>query len=80
MNELFSSTIAREEAEQPELLIATAGSVTSAGITLILPGTSAATQKRYKRLLTGESIAAGDRVLAAKISGSYVVLGKIAYA
>lgn len=31
----------------------------------------------YKVMYTGAAIAAGDRVLAVKISGTYVVLGKI---
>lgn len=31
----------------------------------------------YKIMYTGASIAVNDRVLVAKISGSYVVLGKI---
>lgn len=59
------------------LLLATVGSVTSAGITLVLPGSTDATQKRYKHLVTGRTIAAGDLVLVAKLSGTYVVLGTI---
>ena len=65
-------------AEQPaELLLATVGSRTTAGITLILDGQTEATTKQYKSISTGVTLSAGDRVLVARISGTYVVLGKI---
>ena len=74
MNELFL-------AETPEtagaLDVATIGSVSNSGITLVINGHT--TEKKYKRLLNGQTLSAGDRVLVAKISGTYVVLGKIAY-
>ena len=56
--------------------MATAAAVTSAGVTLILPGQTAATRKAYPRL-KGSSVAAGDKVLVAKVSGVYVVLDTI---
>lgn len=59
-------------------MLATVGSVSAAGTTLILDGQTAATTKRYKRVVTGQTLAAGDRVLVARISGTFVVLGKIA--
>jgi len=62
-----------------DLVVATAGSVNSSGITLIIPPSTSASQKRYKRLVTGGSISSGDLVLVAKLDGTYVVLGKIAY-
>lgn len=67
-------------AETPEktsvaLDVATVGSVTAAGITLVIQGHT--TEKAYKRLLNGQTLSAGDRVLVAKISGTYVVLGEI---
>lgn len=62
-----------------DLIRATVGSVNSSGVTLIIPPSTTATEKRYKRLITGESLAAGDTVLVAKMPGTYVVLGKIAY-
>lgn len=61
------------------MIIATVGSVNSSGVTLIIPPATTATEKRYKRLITGGSLAAGNMVLVAKISGTYVVLGKVAY-
>ena len=59
-------------------MLATVGSVSAAGTTLILDGQMAATTKRYKRVVTGQTLAAGDRVLVARISGTFVILGKIA--
>ena len=61
-----------------DLIVATAGNVSTDGITLIIPPATTASEKRYKRLITGGSIAAGDMVLCAKTDGTYVVLGKIA--
>jgi len=62
-----------------DLIVATAGNVSTSGITLIIPPATTASEKRYKRLITGGSIASGDMVLCEKIDGTYVVLGKIAY-
>ena len=78
MTDIFKTTNART-ASGAQLIVATVGTATAAGVTLVLPGTTSASQKRYKRLITGEDLTAGDLVLAAQISGSYVVLGKIAY-
>ncbi len=63
--------------EKPaQLICAKAAAVTEAGVTLILPGQTAATQKSYRRL-KGSDIQAGDMVVAAKISGTWVVLDAI---
>lgn len=61
-----------------DLFIATVGNYSSSlgGATLILPGETEPTQKRYKRL-SGSSVSAGYRVLVAKVSGTYVILGRI---
>ena len=60
-----------------ELLIATVGNYNSStGSTLILPGETTATTKRYKRI-SGLTISAGSRVLVARISGTYVIIGRI---
>ena len=48
----------------------------STGSTLILPGETEPTTKRYKRLGSG-SLTAGARVLVARVSGTYIVLGRI---
>ena len=60
-----------------QIAVAEAGAVDAAGITLILPGASSASQKKYKRLACAGSIAAGDLVLCVKTSGTWVVLDKI---
>lgn len=56
--------------------LATVKSVNSAGVTVILDGETTTTSQRFTRLESA-AIAAGDRVLLAAVSGSYVVLGKI---
>ena len=55
------------------LLMATVGAVSSSGITLKFDGQTEATAKQYKR---NKSItfSAGDRVLVAKVCGTYVVI------
>ena len=63
----------------PEFYIGTAADVSSAGVRILFDGQTEATEKRYKILNTGVQVAADDRVIVAKISGSYVVLGKISY-
>lgn len=65
-----------ESSEQ--LLLATVGSVTDSGATLAING-QPATATRFKRVVTGQSLAAGDLVLVARVSGGYVIIGKIAY-
>lgn len=67
----------RAAAGQGELLIATIDNYNSStGSTLILPGSTTATQKRYKRI-DGLTVASGNRVLVARVSGTYLILGRI---
>lgn len=48
------------------------------GISFTIDGQSGPTAKKYKLLLTGkEPPRSGDRILVMKISGTYIVLGKI---
>lgn len=51
----------------------------STGATLTFDGQTSATTKRYKHVANGTTLSAGDRVLVAKISGTYVILGKISF-
>lgn len=60
-----------------EMILATAKSVSTAGITIQLDGDSAPLNKRYKSIATGATINANDRVLVLKISGTYIVIGKL---
>ena len=77
----FALDLPGEEPGGSQLLyIATVASYNSStGATLIFDGQTSATTKRYKRLANGMTPAANDRVLVAKISGSYVILGKISF-
>lgn len=59
------------------LIVAAVGAVSASGTTLILPGQTAATQKKYRRLASAGSLAPGDLALCARVSGTYVILGKI---
>lgn len=72
-NDLFLPAI---EKAPSQLYLATVASTNSSGVTLIFDGAANATTKRYKRL-SSYSPTANDRVLVAKMSGTYVVLGKI---
>lgn len=58
-----------------EVFLATVGSSTSSGVTLIFDGASAATTKRFKCI--GNRPAANDRVAVLKQAGTYIVLGTI---
>ena len=58
------------------LIVASVANVSGAGASLVLPGQTAASRKRYKRLASAD-IAAGDLVLCVRVSGTIVVLGKI---
>lgn len=64
---------------QAEFYLATmTGGTTGEGLTIKIDGQDAGSTKKYKILLTGrEPPRTGDRVLVMKISGSYIVLGKI---
>lgn len=76
MNELFGAEGVPSGSET--LMIAEVGSSTSSGTTLKFNATSATTT-RFKKVVTGQSLSAGDQVLVARVSGGYVVIGKIAY-
>ena len=61
---------------EKQIFTAQAADVSSDGVTLILPNQTQPTHKAYRRLASA-AIAAGDRVLCARDSGTIVVLGKI---
>lgn len=67
-----------ENGELPALygIMATVGSVSSSGVTLIFPGELTPSAKPYKRL-AGVSLSTGDKVLAVKMAGTYVILNKL---
>ena len=56
--------------------LATVGSVSSDGVTLIFPGETASGGKKYKRNLD-VTFSAGQRVLLARVAGTYVVVCRV---
>ncbi len=50
---------------------------TSGGIAVQFDGETTASAKKYKRLASYSSPAVNDRVMMTKISGTYIILGKI---
>lgn len=79
MDELILDWPIDDASDESTLRLATIDTVSSSGITLRFDGQSEASQKQYKRLITGTTLSTGDRVLVVKMAGTYVVLGKIAY-
>lgn len=60
-----------------DLFIATVGNYSSSsGSTLILPGETEPTTKRYKKC-SGASVANGYRVLVARVSGTFVIIDRV---
>ena len=57
-------------------IVATVSDVSAAGVALILPGQTTATQKHYKKLASAE-LGAGDTVLCVRVSGTIVILDKV---
>lgn len=75
MIDLFS-TAADQSSGAPLLSLATVGAKYTDGVSLIFPGQTAATAKHY-RCNPDVTFAAGNRVLIARVSGSYVVLCRV---
>lgn len=49
------------------------------GVSVIFDGETTPTSKYFMRLATDTSLSKGNRVLVAKVSGTYIVLGKVGY-
>ena len=76
MSDLISNPRAGEGGGSVEFCIATVDNYNSTtGTTLIFPGTSTPSTKRYKRTTSG--LSAGQRVLCIKISGTWLIIGRI---
>ena len=76
----FNRLLDRQEQQTggADLLLATVAAVTSGGLTLIPDGETEATRKKYKYMTSAyPAPAAGDRVVVMRLSGTYVVLGRI---
>lgn len=66
------------ERANAEFYLATMTSGSAAGLKIQIDGDSEGSEKSYKILKTGgEPPRSGDRVLVVKMSGTYIVLGKI---
>lgn len=78
MNDLITGQAECISLDTGRLLLATVAAVDSSkGLQLTFDGQSEASQKFYKILKTGSTPSTGARVLVAKLSGTYVVLGQI---
>ena len=80
MDDPFEILLDREHQGAPrqELLLATVASVTSDGLTIIPDGETEATRKKYKYMTSAYAApAVGDRVVVMRLSGIYVILGRI---
>lgn len=77
MDELIFSGELTSTTEDMPFLMATISDVGSDGFTLSINGGLSSLKKKYSRLQTGDQLSKGDRVLVVKISGTYVILGKI---
>ena len=80
MNDFYLELPGEKPGGSQTLLIATISAWSaSLGATLTFDGQQTATTKRYRRLVNGQTPAVGDRVLVAKMSGTYIILGKIGF-
>lgn len=77
MSDIISSPKAGEGGGSVEFCIATVDNYNSTtGTTLIFPGSSTPSTKRYHRVGSG-SLSAGQRALCIKISGTWLIIGRI---
>lgn len=77
MDELFYGERLKAKNRGGEIFLATVATVSSGGVTLLFDGQETASTKKYKILLNGAPLEAGDRVAVVKYSGTYLVLGAI---
>lgn len=76
MDEIFVTPQKAGESKNPDLYLATVAAVSSGRASLTFDGETTATQKYYRHLAS-YTPAAGHRVLVVKISGTYVILGRV---
>jgi len=76
LNEIFVTPQKAGENKSPEFYLATVAAVSSGRASLTFDGETTATQKYYRHLAS-YSPTAGHRVLVVKISGTYVILGRV---
>lgn len=81
MLEAILDTAKEREASAPLLMATIASTPLSiaggAGYQLTFPGPEGTKTKRFRSLATKTKLQKNDRVLVAKVSGTYVILGKV---
>ena len=77
MDNPLLSLLQTDDKPEDKILLATVSGISSGRLQLIFDGDTAPSQKRYQKLATYDSPAVGDRVLAVKMSGTYVVIGTL---
>lgn len=77
MDELVLSGELLEAKESSPFLMASVTAVDQNGVSLSINGGLEMLKKKYRSMLTGYQPSVGDRVLIAKVSGTYVILGKV---
>ena len=77
MDELIASGELLDSKEERLFFRATIDEIDSEGISLSINGGLEKLQKKYKYLETGAILQPGDSVLVVKMTGTYVVLGRI---
>lgn len=76
-NLILPAEMAAGSADSGSFRLATVADYNSStGSTLKFAGESSASAKRYKRI-SGVTFSTGDRVLVARISGTYVIIGRV---
>ena len=76
MDEIFVTPQKAGESKSPDFYLATVAAISSGRASLTFDGETTATQKYYRHLASYSPVA-GHRVLVVKISGTYVILGRV---
>lgn len=77
LDELILSGELLDSKPDSPFFVATISEVDQTGATLIINAGMGETKKRYRHLANGLDLNKNDRVLVAKVTGTYVILGKI---
>lgn len=75
MDELIISGELLSSSEPKELDCGVVREVASDGILISVGAENL--KKKYSAIVTGQNLSAGDRVLVAHVSGTYIIIGKI---
>ena len=74
---MYDEAIQEANKGQDAFALGTVVSVVNNKVTVRLDGQSSASAKAYKRITTGATLSAGYRVLLARVSGTYIVIGRV---